>query len=82
VPSDAERRRATLIFIAPGRQQATLHAAAIAAVVSLLLYLPVYFACFEKGLFSGYESIVSPAASTALTSGAALTVALGMIFLR
>jgi drug/metabolite transporter (DMT)-like permease len=29
-----------------------LHAAAIAAVVSLLIYLPAYFACFENGLFS------------------------------
>jgi hypothetical protein len=29
-----------------------LHAAAIAAVVSLLIYLPVYLAFFENGLFN------------------------------
>jgi drug/metabolite transporter (DMT)-like permease len=53
-----------------------LHAAAIAAVVSLLLYLPVYFACFENGLFSVpmadlvfqalYQGVLTAAISLAL----------------
>jgi drug/metabolite transporter (DMT)-like permease len=53
-----------------------LHAAAIAAVVSSLLYLPVYFACFENGLFSVpmadlifqafYQGVLTAAISLAL----------------
>jgi drug/metabolite transporter (DMT)-like permease len=53
-----------------------LHAAAIAAVVSLLLYLPVYFAFFEKGLFrvpmsdllfqALYQGVLTAAVSLAL----------------
>jgi drug/metabolite transporter (DMT)-like permease len=53
-----------------------LHAAAIAAVVSLLLYLPVYFAFFENGLFglpisdlvlqALYQGVLTAAISLAL----------------
>lgn len=53
-----------------------LHAAAIAAVVSLLLYLPVYFAFFENGLFNVpmidlavqalYQGVLTAAISLAL----------------
>jgi drug/metabolite transporter (DMT)-like permease len=53
-----------------------LHAAAIAAVVSLLLYLPVYFVFFENGLFSVpmsdlmfqalYQGVLTAAISLAL----------------
>ena len=53
-----------------------LHAAAIAAIVSLLLYLPVYFAFFEKGLFrvpmsdlafqALYQGVLTAAISLAL----------------
>jgi drug/metabolite transporter (DMT)-like permease len=53
-----------------------LHAAAIAAVVSLLIYVPVYFAFFENGLFNMplgdlvfqalYQGVVVAAISLAL----------------
>jgi drug/metabolite transporter (DMT)-like permease len=53
-----------------------LHAAAIAAVVSLLLYLPIYFVFFENGLFSVpmsdlafqalYQGVLTAAISLAL----------------